>query len=88
MKAKRFFSTLCLLAVACFNTVTAQQVGDEFENGTGRYKITSINPNEVKLIQGKSSYFYFNTVQYNNQEYTVTSVGSHAFTTTSVPSYL
>lgn len=79
MNMKKVLLTI-LLAAAYAVTLHAQQVGEEFDIAGCKYQITSINPNEVKLLKATSAHSdIFDDVNYNNQTYTITSVGYEAF---------
>lgn len=73
---------ILLLAVICgFCIANAQNVGDEFVEYSLKYKITSINPNTVTLMDARSitANRTFDTVTHDNQVYDITNVNSSAF---------
>ena len=46
--------SIILAALCCCISMKAQNVGDEFENSKGRYRITSTNPNTVTLVKAQT----------------------------------
>ncbi len=72
---------LIIAAICCCITMKAQQVGDTFSDEKGKYVITSINPNEVKLteIATDQDHKRFNTTTYQGAEYHVTSIGNKCY---------
>ena len=74
------------LAALCFCiSVNAQNVGDEFTNSKGKFRITSLNPNTVTLVTvptSKDNPRYeldYSTVEYEEATYNITSVQQDAF---------
>lgn len=72
-----------ILAALCCISVNAQNVGDVFEiPNYAKFRITSINPNEVTLVKVLSSFSAgvdINTVTYNDIEYYITALASNSF---------
>ncbi len=74
---------LILAAFCCFS-VNAQNVGNEFEIANyGKFRITSTDPAEVALVKVSDGISEtgatFNTAQWNNITYKITSIKSYAF---------
>lgn len=73
------------LAALCFCiSVNAQNVGDEFTNSKGKFRITSLNPNTVTLATAPTSSnlrygLDYSTVEYEGAIYDITSVQQDAF---------
>ena len=65
--------------------MNAQNVGDEFENSQGKYRITSVSPNTVTLVKAKTYKdnprypIYYSTVEHEETTYDITSVQQDAF---------
>lgn len=79
-------TSIILAALCCCISMNAQNVGDEFEDFIGKYRITSINPNTVTLVKAqtisKDNPRYnldYSTVVYNETTYDITSVQQDAF---------
>lgn len=71
-----------LVAICCYVSANAQNIGDEFSNSSGTYRITSTNPAEVKLIKvnkGLSTGGTYGEVTSQDQTYAITSINSDAF---------
>ncbi len=80
---KKKFFILILAALCCFS-MNAQNVGDEFEiSYYGKFRITSINPDEVEMVEVDngigSGGDTFNTAEWNNTTYKITSLKTNAF---------
>ncbi len=78
---KKIFS---ILAALCCFSMNAQNVGDEFEiSYYGKFRITSINPDEVEMVKVgddiSSGGDTFNTAEWNNTTYKITSLKTNAF---------
>ncbi len=73
-----------LAALCCCFSVNAQNVGNEFEIANyGKFRITSTDPAEVALVKVSDGISdagaTFNTAQWNNITYKITSIKSYAF---------
>lgn len=73
-----------ILAVLCCFSMNAQNVGDEFTNSKGKFKITSLNPKTVTLVTTPTSSnlrygLDYSTVEYEEATYDITSVQQDAF---------
>ena len=73
-----------LVALCCCFSMKAQNVGNEFEIAhCGTFRITSIDPAEVALVKVSndipSTGYTFNTAEWSNITYTITSLKSDAF---------
>ena len=75
---------IILAALCCCFSVNAQNVGNEFEIANyGKFRITSTDPAEVALVKVSDGISEtgatFNTAQWNNITYKITSIKSYAF---------